>query len=79
MVKIDPKTATTQIGRLILATRRRQHLTQNQLADQVHRCGYTIAKIERGKTYSAFEDIVVILDRLGFELVVQERPHTDAP
>jgi hypothetical protein len=76
---IDPKRATQQIGKYIRARRKNLFWSQNRLADQVQRCGKTVSYIERAKVYSSWEDIVYMLDQLGCEVIVRERPHKRAP
>jgi transcriptional regulator with XRE-family HTH domain len=76
---IDPKHATKQIGQIILEYRLHQRVTQDELGVQVYFDRHTVGKIEAGKTATAFADIVFILDKLGLEMEVRERPHTDAP
>jgi DNA-binding XRE family transcriptional regulator len=76
---INPKRATQQIGMVIRARRKALFWSQNKLADQVQRCGKTISFIERAVVYSSWEDIVYILDKLGYEVIVRERPHKRAP
>jgi transcriptional regulator with XRE-family HTH domain len=65
-----------ELGKAIAEARRRQRLTQADLADIADVDRSRLAKIELGKSTTLLEQLFRLLDLLGLELVVRIRnPH----
>jgi DNA-binding XRE family transcriptional regulator len=75
-VRERPVRSAQELGKAIAETRRRQHLTQSDLADVAEVNRSRLTKIELGKTTTLLDQLFRLLNLLGLELVVRARnPH----
>jgi HTH-type transcriptional regulator/antitoxin HipB len=70
---------TKQLGAALQRERKRQGLTQAQLADKAGLRQQTISAVEGGKPRSELQVIFTILAALGLEVTLQSRNENTAP
>jgi HTH-type transcriptional regulator/antitoxin HipB len=69
--EFSAKALSYYYGELIKEKRKEQHLTQQQLADQIGKERSYINRIEQGKTDMQISNFVQIINALGLKLQVE--------
>ena len=70
---MQPISTASDLGRVIRAERKAQHLTQTELADACNVGLSFISNLERGKATSETGKVLHVLRMLGLDLFVQKR------
>ena len=74
MLDVSPTPTAVELGALIRSTRRRQSLTQVDLATVAGVSTLTLHHLEHGKTTVRLDGVVRVLSALGLSLAVIETP-----
>ncbi|MCY4302394.1 MAG: helix-turn-helix domain-containing protein [Aestuariivita sp.] len=70
---------TKQLGAALQRERKRQNLTQTQLAEKASLRQQTVSAVEGGKSRSELQVIFDIMTALGLEMTLSDRSGKNAP